>query len=287
MSTNKLDAPLAAEILSFLGITAAAPSLPVLEALLAAYYQTVPWESVFRIVQRADQGTPRWPEQFWQEAMTQGSGGTCFESNYAFFALLQTLGYEGYLTLNNMGDSIGCHTAIVIVLDGRKWLVDVGLPLYALLPISNRGVMHRSSPFLHYTVRPDGSQPAATYQIERRPHPKQNAFTLIDEPVDDATYRAATENDYGKNGLFLDFVIINKVINHQPWRFNMAERPWALNRFEWGQKFDTVLGDDAVTEVAKHFGMETAVVQCAFALTQHNFPNKQITAENAEDAKEF
>ena len=284
MSTNKLDAPLAAEILSFLGITAAAPSLPVLEALLAAYYQTVPWESVFRIVQRADVGKPRWPEQFWQEAMTHGSGGTCFESNYAFFALLQTLGYEGYLTLNNMGDSIDCHTAIVIVLDGRKWLVDVGLPIYALLPISSRGVIHRSSPFLHYTVRPDGR---STYQIERRPHPKQNAFTLIDEPVDDATYRAATAKDYGENGLFLEFVIINKVINQQAWRFNMAERPWALNRFEWGQKFDTVLGEDAVTDVAKHFGMETAVVQRAFALTQHNFPNKQITAENAEDAKEF
>jgi len=149
--------------------------------------------------------------------------------------------------------------------------VDVGLPIYALLPISNRGVMHRSSPFLHYTVRPDGR---STYQIERRPHPKQNAFTLIDEPVDDATYRAATANDYGENGLFLEFVIINKVINQQAWRFNMAERPWALNRFEWGQKFDTVLGDDAVTDVAKHFGMETAVVQRAFALTQHNFPNK-------------
>ncbi|WP_420632024.1 arylamine N-acetyltransferase [Candidatus Leptofilum sp.] len=271
MSTTNLNDELTNKVLAFLGIKKRVPAtLPTLEKLLAAYYRTVPWESVFRIVRRADNPAPRWPEQFWQETMAQGAGGTCFESNYAFFALLQTLGYEGYLTINNMRESIGCHTASVIVLDGQKWLVDVGIPLYALLPISSRGVMHRRSPFLQYAVRPSGQ---ATYQIEQRPHPKPVVFTLIDEPVDDATYRAATENDYGENGLFLDFVIINKVINNQQWRFNMAERPWVLNRFDWGQRFDTVLVGDVATSVALHFGMDTAVVQRAFALTQHNYPN--------------
>ncbi|MBK8900071.1 MAG: arylamine N-acetyltransferase [Anaerolineaceae bacterium] len=270
MSTNILDRQLAAQVLTFLEVEVSRPTLAALEKLLAAYYRTVPWESVFRIVRRAEEPAPRWPELFWQEAMTRGGGGTCFESNYAFYALLQTLGYDGYLTINNMGESIGCHTAIVVVLDGQKWLVDVGLPLYALLPLSRRGVMYRSSPFLHYAVRPDGR---SHYQIERWPHPKHNAFTLIDEPVDDATYRAAATADYGDNGLFLDFVIINKVINNEPWRFNMAERPWALNRFDWGQKIDTALTGDVATEVARHFGLDTAVVQRAFALTQHNYPN--------------
>lgn len=272
MSTIKLDEQLTSDVLTFLNVQASVPTLPVLEKLLAAYYCTVPWESVFRIVRRAETAVPnpRWPHIFWQEAMSQGSGGTCFESNYAFFALLQTLGYQGYLTINNMGDSIGCHTAIVILLDGQKWLVDVGLPIYALLPISSRGVMYRSSPFLHYVVRPDGR---SRYQIEQRPHPKPVAFTLIDEPVDDATYRAATEADYGEDGLFLDFVIINKIINNQPWRFNMAERPWRLNRFDWGQRIDTPLNGDTATAVADHFGLDTAVVQHAFNLTQHNYPN--------------
>lgn len=271
MSTNMLNRQLANQVLAFLEVEVPQPTLPALEKLLAAYYRSVPWESIFRIVRRAEEPTPRWPEQFWQEAMAHGAGGTCFESNYAFFALLQTLGYDGYLTINNMGDSIGCHTAVVVILDGQKWLADVGIPLYALLPLSRRGVMYRSSPFCHYAVRPDGR---STYQIERWPHPKPNVFTLIDEPVDDATYRAATAADYGDNGLFLDFVIINKVVNGEPWRFNMAERPYALNRFEWGQKFDTVLSDNVATSVALHFGLATAVVQRAFALTQHNYPNQ-------------
>ena len=275
MLSIRLESQLKADVMAHLGVAESAPTLALLEQLLAAYYCSVPWESVFRIVRRAETAVanqcPRWPDEFWHDALTRGGGGTCFESNYAFFALLQTVGYEGYLTINNMGDSIGCHTAIVIMLDRQKWLVDVGLPLFALLPISSRGVMRRSSQFLHYTVRPDGRN---HYQIERRPHPKQNAFTLIDEPVDDATYRAATEADYGDDGLFLEFVIINKVINNQPWRFNMSERPWQLNRFEWGKKFDRLLTGDVATTIAKHFGMDTAVVQKAFALTENNFVGK-------------
>jgi hypothetical protein len=272
MTTNRLDDQLKMDILAFLGVTETTPTLALLEHLLAAYYRTVPWESIFRIVHRTETAvpSPRWPNHFWQEAMTRGGGGTCFESNYAFFALLQTLGYDGYLTINNMGESIGCHTAIVIVLDGQKWLVDVGIPLYALLPISSRGVMYRSSPFLHYAVRPDGR---SRYQIERWPHPKPNIYTLLDEPVDDTAYCAATAADYGENGLFLDFVIVNKIINNEPWRFNMAERPWQLNRFDWGQRIDTPLNGDVAAAVANHFGLDTAVVQQAFTLTQHNYPN--------------
>ena len=271
MSRIRLNDRQKSGVLAHLGVPEAAATLPFLEQLLAAYCRTVPWESAFRIVRKAEQKTPspRWPDQFWEDAITKGGGGTCFESNYAFYALLQTLGFEGYLTINNMGDSIGCHTAIVILLDGQKWLVDAGLPLFALLPISQRGDLHRSSPFLHYTVRPDGR---SRYQIERRPHPKQIAFTLIDEPVDEVTYRAATTADYGENGLFLDFVIVNKIVNGEHWRFNMSERPWRLNRFEWGQRFDHDLADDPATTVAAHFGMDTAVVQKAFSLTQDSYP---------------
>ncbi|VAW32843.1 hypothetical protein MNBD_CHLOROFLEXI01-4254 [hydrothermal vent metagenome] len=280
MSTKKVDDKQKAAVLAYLNIVEATPTLPFLEQLIAAYCRTVPWESAFRIVRRAETACmelvdtavtancPRWPEQFWQDAINRGGGGTCFESNYAFFALLLSLGYDGYLTINNMGESIGCHTAIIILLDGQKWLADAGLPICVPLPISNRGVIHRSSPFLHYIIRPNGR---SRYQIERRPHPRQIAFTLIDTPVDDATYRAATAADYGEDSLFLDVVIVNKIIHNQAWRFNMAEWPWRLNRFEWGQRFDTELEGDAATAVAKHFGLDTAVVQQAFALTQDNY----------------
>ncbi len=126
-------------VLAHLGVDAGRPTLALVDALVEAYTRTVPWESAFRIVKRArTQNTrdcPRWPEEFWQDAIERGGGGTCFESNYAFFALLRAIGYEGYLTINNMATKVGCHTAIVLKLEGKPWLVDVGLPLFSPLPL--------------------------------------------------------------------------------------------------------------------------------------------------------
>ena len=260
-----LSSPLTRMVLTRLGVAAAPPTLSLLDALVNAYVRAVPWETVFRIVKRErvkeTAVCPRWPDEFWTDNLERGGGGTCFESNYAFFSLLRALGYEGYLTINNMGDSIGCHSAIILLVDGMKWLVDAGYPLYAPVPVSPHGVMHRATTFMNYTIRPDGEN---VYQVEQWPHPNTNAFTLIDRPVADADYRAATTRDYGENGLFLDRIVINKIVDNQLWRFNSAELPWRLNRFKDGLQYDVVLDGDAATAVARHFGMNEKVTQAAF-----------------------
>lgn len=269
-----LSPSLTKQVLAYLGVTAVPvePDVQLLDLMMHAYCRKVPWESASRIVRRtavAEQSArPRWPEQFWQEAMTNGTGGTCFESNGAYLALLTSLGFEGYLTLNNMGDTIGCHSAIVILWQGQKWLVDAGYPLYATLPSGAAGIMQRSSQFLHYRVRPDGRD---RYQIEQWPHPNRVAYTLIDEPVSEAAYRARTIADYGQDGLFLDAVIINKIVGNEPWRFNMRERPWALNRFNWGKRTNQQLNGDPALAVAYHFGIDEAIVTQAFkiAISKH------------------
>jgi hypothetical protein len=265
MMTPRLSPAFVDKILQHLGVKPATPTLPHLEALVSAYVRTVPWETAFRIVKRARTADtavcPRWPEEFWTDNLERGGGGTCFESNYAFFSLLVTLGFAGYLTINNMGDSIGCHTAIILRLNGQKWLVDAGFPLYAPLPVSTRGVMHRVTPFMNYTVRPDGPD---IYQIEHHPHPKPIAFTLIDRPVADAAYRAATTADYGTDGFFLDRIVINKVVGEQTWRFNSDEKPWQLNLFVDGVRTNTALNGDVATAVARHFGLDETIIQVAF-----------------------
>jgi len=269
MSMLRLSSHLTDQVLARLGLTAAPPTLSFLEALVNAYVRTVPWETVFRIVKRANvvetAVCPRWPDEFWLDNLERGGGGTCFESNYAFFSLLRALGYEGYLTVNNMGDSIGCHTAIILLVDGMKWLVDAGYPLYAPLPISPHGVMHRATAFMSYAVYPEGD---AVYQVEQQPHPNPNAFTLIDAPIADAAYRAATTADYGPDGFFLDRIVVNKVVDGTLWRFNSTEKPWRLNRFQNGARVDVDIIGDAATAVARHFQMDEAVVQTAFAALQ-------------------
>ena len=264
MTIQPLSPALTEQVLAQLQVAPAAPTVALLENLIAAYIRKVPWESAFRIAKRARTAQtadcPRWPLEFWQDNIQKGGGGTCFESNYAFYSLLLALGYDGYLTINNMGDSIGCHTAIVLHLDGQKWLADVGIPLYAPLLINAQETTTRATPFLNFAVRPNGRN---HYQIERWPHPARNVFTLIDNPVTDTVYRAATTADYDTDGLFLDKVIINKIVDEAPWRFNSSEQPWRLNHFMDGVRTDREWEGDTATAVATHFYMDSSIVRQA------------------------
>jgi arylamine N-acetyltransferase len=264
MSTSPLSPDLTGDVLRYLGVEAGAPSIVHLDTLLTAYTRTVPWESAFRIAKRARTNDtadcPRWPNEFWRDAIDKGGGGTCFESNYAFFSLLRALGYEGYLTVNNMLPKIGCHTAIRLNIADRSWLADVGLPIYAALPIEANGITQRASPFHTYTVRPDGEH---EYQIERDQHQKTNCFTLVDRAVAENDYRQATTDDYGANGLFLNRVIVNKIIDGRQWRFTSDERPLHFEVFEDGRRIDHIITGDVAEAVAQRFGMDAETLRAA------------------------
>jgi arylamine N-acetyltransferase len=258
---------IAARALNHLGVPPAAPDLALLDALVAAYVRSVPWESASRIVRRADTPDtgrcPRWPNEFWATAIERGSGGTCFESNYAFFALLSALGFSGHLTINNMGDTVGCHTAIVVRLDGADWLVDVGIPLYQPVPLAPDAERERGGPLMRYRTRPDGT---GCYQVERWPHPKTNVFTLLAAPVRDEDYRAATAADYGPGGHFLDQVIVTRVVDGRVSRFASRETPARIETFAGGERADHLLDGDIPGAVAAHFRMDPEIVRRALEL---------------------
>jgi arylamine N-acetyltransferase len=267
MMTAPLDADMTKAVLAHLGVVAAAPSRDLLDALVTAYTCTVPWESASRIAKRARTAAvadcPRWPEAFWHETFAHSTGGTCFESNYAFFSLLRALGYEGYLTINNMGEALACHTAMVILLDGQRWLTDVGMPIYLPLPFGPESGQSRRTLFQTYTVRPDG---AGVYQVERAPHPSPNCFTLFDRPIPDATYRAALTADYEPTGFFNDRVILTKVIGDRIWRFNGVNPP-RLESFVYGGRADHILEGDIAAAVSDRFGIDAETVRTALGAT--------------------
>jgi len=78
-----------ADILAYLKCPPGSPAIRPLNRLIRAYIRSVPWESVFRIAKSASTPDvaqrPRWPDEFWHDAIQSGGGGTCFETNYAFF----------------------------------------------------------------------------------------------------------------------------------------------------------------------------------------------------------
>ena len=266
--TAPLSPSMTAKALRHLGLPGDLPAnCESLQKLLDRYTRVVPWESASRLVRRARhdklEDCAALGEVFWRNTLRYGAGGTCFESNYAFFALLRSLGYEGYLTINDMGDALACHTAIIILLDGRKLLVDVGLPVYAPLPIDAQRETSATSQFFRYTIEPQADD---RYTIWRDPHPERYTFTLVDKPVADAPYRQAAINDYiPGSGYFLDKVVINKVIDDNLWRFNSKDPPARMECFVNGEAQVYPLESDVAGRLASRFVMDGELLRGALA----------------------
>jgi arylamine N-acetyltransferase len=239
-----------------------------LASLLDAYVRRVPWESASHIAKRATtqdpRDCPRWPDEFWRDASRLGTGGTCFESNYAFFSLLRALGYDGYLTINDMNATRGCHTAIIIRLDGERLLVDAGFPVHSLIALDEHDATQSTSVYQTYTLRPEGDH---RYTLTRGLHPAPYCFTLLDHPISDFDYRTATTADYGENGLFLDQVIVTRVVEGQIWRFADREQPSCFASFAGGKRTDHPIDGDLAAAVGRRFCMDDGVLRKALAAT--------------------
>lgn len=259
-----LNSNLTGQVLSMLGCAPGRAGVRQVNQLIAAYVRNVPWESASRIAKRAHTGEleqrPRWPVEFWNDAINHGCGGTCFESNYAFLSLLVSLGYWGYLTVNDMGETVGCHSAIILDVEGSRYLVDVGIPIHTVLLLRTDAPTRRPAQFHTYILRPDG---AGQFQVERTNHPKRNIYTLFDRPINESDYRAVVTQDYGQDGLFLDRVVITKVIDEQVWRFNSGEKPYQLEAFAGKEKRSVPLPEDAAGALANHFSMSPHIISAA------------------------
>jgi arylamine N-acetyltransferase len=262
-----LPPPLADAVLAWLGVPAPRRDRDWLDALLQHYGQRVPWESASRIARAATRPAsqrPHLPEAFWHGVLTQGTGGTCFESNAAMSALLATLGFDGAFTINDMADTRGCHTALVVTLESGRVVVDVGYPIYAALPL-DAGATWRESPWFTYAIVPSGER---RYRLENRPHPVPYLFDLIDVPVSPDDYVAALRRDYQPGGLFLDRVVVRKVVEGRVWRFTSHERPWHLQCFVDGTRVGHPMAQDvdaAARHLSRHFGIDAETMTTALA----------------------
>jgi hypothetical protein len=254
-------------VLQFLGIDRHPPSLNAIDELLTAYTRKIPWESMSRIHRKATiPQTPHlMPDAFWESAMTHGTGGTCYESNYALFTLLKALGYEGHLTINNMSEKIGCHSAIMLRIEDVWYLVDVGMPFHVAIPIHPAQKTQRCGQFHSYNITPQMND---MYVVERTNHPKPYCYTLINKPVSETVYQHILIRDYGDTGLFLDRGIITKVIDDRIWRFDSDTRPFQIEIFLGfsSDKLYQFLGKtlaDSAQGLAQAFGMSEQIILSA------------------------
>lgn len=267
--TAPLPTSLCRRIVSRFGMAMSPPrTLETLQQLVTGYTRSVPWESASRILRRARCAERAdcflLGEAFWESHFETGGGGTCYESNYAFFGLLRRLGYEGYFTINDIGGAVGCHSAIVVLLGGCKYLVDVGFPVYAIVPINPAEATSAKCPIMNYRLLP---QSEGRFQLRRESLARVHSFILHDKPVADTDYRAIGIHDYRPDGgQFLNEIVIQKIVDEQLWRFHSDVQPWCLQQFVNGERRDHALGADPAAELAAKFGIARAVLAGAIAV---------------------
>ena len=272
MLQNSLDKALVKDILDYLTCPAKLPTLRYINRLVYSYIRKVPWESVSRIVKRSTtlelQDCPRWPAEFWSEAIEHGFGGTCFESSLAFYSLLMNLGYEGYLTVNDMGDSRVCHAAIVIFLGGNKYLIDITIPLHSAVLIDPNRVIRRRTALQDYTIRPVQEN---KYEVQRSHHAHRYAFTLLDIPVGLPEYRTIMEDDYNsETGRFLKNVVIVKVVGNKTWRFFDGNKPYRLENFNRFGKTEIFIHPNTLSKsLSLMFQLPVEKISYALSLVQN------------------
>ncbi|HKP64530.1 MAG TPA: arylamine N-acetyltransferase [Polyangiales bacterium] len=107
------------------------PNLEVLHALTAAHTQTIPFENLDVLLGR---GIDLDFNAVFDKLVRRRRGGYCFEQNWLFLNVLQSLGFaatplSARVRLDRPRDFIPprTHMFIRVALDGTAWLTDVGV----------------------------------------------------------------------------------------------------------------------------------------------------------------
>lgn len=148
--------------LALLGIEREPPSLDALTRLVRAHVLRVPFENVTALLRWRDHQTgpvpPPDPAVLLDAWERRSGGGVCFDLKAMILPLIGSLGYEAHLILGHISGPFG-HQAIVVHLDGRRYLLDMGngAPLFAPIPLEGVVEIHRHG--LGFRYRPSDDPP--------------------------------------------------------------------------------------------------------------------------------
>jgi N-hydroxyarylamine O-acetyltransferase len=105
------------------------PDRATLSTLMQAHLAAFPFENLDVQLKRPVSIAP---DAIFAKLVTHRRGGWCFEQNGLFGRVLEALGFEvrricaGVMRHVHGAQAMGNHLALVVMLEGRPWLVDVG-----------------------------------------------------------------------------------------------------------------------------------------------------------------
>lgn len=126
------------------------PDLATMEALMRAHIAAVPFENLD--VQLGNPVTTALPAIF-AKLVGRRRGGWCYENNGLFGWALGEMGFAvrrisaGVMRVAHGDTALGNHLALIVTIDGREWLADVGFGGTLAAPIPLASGTHLQPPF--------------------------------------------------------------------------------------------------------------------------------------------
>jgi arylamine N-acetyltransferase len=147
------------QYLDFLEVEREPPGLAALTRLTRAHLSRVPFENVTSILRRAaipdaDRVPSLDPQKVLTNWTTRAGGGVCFEVATMTERLLRGLGYRAHAVLAQITFP-GSHQAVLVALEGGRFLVDLGngAPFFEPIPLTGTVEIRRAG--LSNRFRPD------------------------------------------------------------------------------------------------------------------------------------
>lgn len=145
---NGLSAELVNRVLARLGINKPlAADLASLQQLYTAWSSIIPFDNTRKLIALRSGRQETLPgidaNEFFEQWLQYGCGGTCWPVANAFYELVLALGFNAQRIAGSMRDmGVLNHGSVKVLLDNKAFLAEASLLLNRILPLENDTIIH-------------------------------------------------------------------------------------------------------------------------------------------------
>ncbi|MFG3280781.1 arylamine N-acetyltransferase [Streptomyces sp. NPDC048111] len=159
------------------------PTLATLRALHRAHVLSVRWENIESVLRKH---RPLDVESVQAKLIGSPRGGTCFEHVTLYAAALERLGYaffvvQGRVRTGSPSIRPETHAMVIVELDGRRWLSDVGFGASPLEPIELTDATDTTDGVWSYRLRRQEVSPGEVGWALYQPADKRAGIEVTDD----------------------------------------------------------------------------------------------------------
>ncbi len=249
--------------MAVLGLEIEPPGERALSALVRAHLTRVPFENVSKLFLHRKIGATTIPalDDYLDGISRFNLGGTCYANNVSLFQLMRNLGYDVRLCGADMSKP-NVHAVIVVRLNGREYLVDVGYgaPFSSPLPRDlDRDVIVEFGRD-RYVLRPQDSEGRSAmdhYRDDTRVH--GYVVNPRSRPLDD--FIDVIRDSYRREATFMNAVVLARFYRDRVVRIRNLS---IIESTRDGETETRLLDRDALVDaVRRFFGIPGAIVRFA------------------------